>query len=285
MLRFPFYAWIRAGVLLYLVLPQTQGARIIYQTHIDPFLSKHESEIDTFISSAHDRAKAAGLQYLKRALEFVKVNILGLAPKKPSPPQSVPSGTSYAQSLLARFYLPAARKDTPPSPANDLYNLISAVLGQSRSSSSSSDALSPAQSAMPDLPTKDDRISYIVTQSERLRAVLHALDKEASRLLHPTPLNPTDDDDDDKPNVPVSVPVTVAGEGGPSMRKNKSETDFESVSRDDVGDSEGEEGQEEKRTATATATATTAGWMPWTWRKTNINSPPTSPPRAEKKDL
>uniref|UniRef100_L2GGK1 Protein YOP1 n=1 Tax=Colletotrichum fructicola (strain Nara gc5) TaxID=1213859 RepID=L2GGK1_COLFN len=72
----PFYAYIRLFFLLYLVLPQTQGARIIYQTHVHPFLQDNEAQIEEFISEAHDRLKAAGIAYLKRAIELIKTNDL-----------------------------------------------------------------------------------------------------------------------------------------------------------------------------------------------------------------
>src|SRR5438045_430888 len=62
--RIPFYPWIRAGFLLYLISPQTQGAKVLYQTYLHPFLEEHEIAIEDFISSAHDRAKEAGINYL-----------------------------------------------------------------------------------------------------------------------------------------------------------------------------------------------------------------------------
>ncbi|KAI9793053.1 MAG: hypothetical protein M1816_000951 [Peltula sp. TS41687] len=254
---FPFYAWIRAIFLLYLVLPQTQGARLIYQNHVHPFLSEYEYEIDTFISSAHDRAKAAGLQYIKRAIEFIKVNLLGLRPTTPSS-SSTSSGGTYAQNLLARFYIPAARKDpvppssssAPPPAANDLYNLIAGVMGQSRSSPGS-----PAEaevSPLSKIESKEERISYLETQRGRLRAVLQVLDKEASSLssLAGAPA---------APSAPDNVEHASSGsENASPMRKNKSEIDFENVEREDVG-------SEEKR-------ATTGGWMPWNWRSAGAST-------------
>jgi hypothetical protein len=78
--RFPFYAYLRLFLLSYLVLPQTQGARLLYQSYIQPFLAQHEADIDIFISHARNRARAVGLQYLKRAMNFMKENLLGLQP-------------------------------------------------------------------------------------------------------------------------------------------------------------------------------------------------------------
>ncbi len=78
--RFPFYAYLRLFLLSYLVLPQTQGARLLYQSYIQPFLAQHEADIDIFISHARNRARAIGLQYLKRAMDFIKENLLRLQP-------------------------------------------------------------------------------------------------------------------------------------------------------------------------------------------------------------
>ena len=73
----PFYAWFRLMLHCYLVLPGFQGAQTLYQTHVHPFLLEHENELDTFISEAHDRAKALGLLYAKQAVEWVKVMYAG----------------------------------------------------------------------------------------------------------------------------------------------------------------------------------------------------------------
>lgn len=110
----PFYYYFRLIFLLYLVLPQTQGARVLYQTYLHPFLTEHEANIDEFIGSAHARMRSAGLHYLKQAIAQLK-QALGLPTDPPSPPSPPPSSyassaaASYTQSLLARFTLPNAR--------------------------------------------------------------------------------------------------------------------------------------------------------------------------------
>ncbi|KAF9516599.1 hypothetical protein BS47DRAFT_1375973 [Hydnum rufescens UP504] len=47
----PFYWVIKTIFLLYLALPQTQGATLIYRTRLAPFLSLHEAEIDSALAS------------------------------------------------------------------------------------------------------------------------------------------------------------------------------------------------------------------------------------------
>src|SRR6266536_1221210 len=132
--RIPFYAWIRLGFLLYLILPQTQGARVLYESHVHPFLRDNEIAIDDFISSAHDRAKAAGVIYLKHAIELIRQHLLGLPPKDPTPPPT-PSTFTYAQSLIARFNIPSARPAMASNPissatstATDFYALLASAV-------------------------------------------------------------------------------------------------------------------------------------------------------------
>jgi len=76
--RFSFYAYLRLFLLFYLVLPQTQDARLLYQFYIQLFLAQHEADIDIFISHARNRARAVDLQYLKQIMNFVKENLLKL---------------------------------------------------------------------------------------------------------------------------------------------------------------------------------------------------------------
>ncbi len=85
--------------LLYLVLPQTQGARIIYQEHIHPWLEENETQIEDFIASAHDRLRAAGIAYLKRAIELLKTKVLGMPPGDPEP-ESAAAATDPRRPVL-----------------------------------------------------------------------------------------------------------------------------------------------------------------------------------------
>ncbi|KAL2266023.1 hypothetical protein VTJ83DRAFT_5375 [Remersonia thermophila] len=70
----PFYAYARFLFLLYLVLPQTQGARVIYETYVHPRLEENETAIEELIATAHERLRTAGIAYLKRAIELLRTN-------------------------------------------------------------------------------------------------------------------------------------------------------------------------------------------------------------------
>ncbi|CAK7227107.1 hypothetical protein SBRCBS47491_006457 [Sporothrix bragantina] len=149
----PFYQYFRLFFLLYLVLPQTQGARVLYQTHLHPWLTQHEAQIDEFIGSAHARMRSAGMHYLKQAIAYLR-KALGLPAAPDNGSQygaasashgaSGVSAQSYTQSLLARFTLPSARwpggamgsaaaaatsDPAVPSSGADFYNLLANAVG------------------------------------------------------------------------------------------------------------------------------------------------------------
>ncbi|KAL2062860.1 hypothetical protein VTL71DRAFT_5932 [Oculimacula yallundae] len=263
----PFYAWIRLGFLLYLILPQTQGAKVLYQSHVHPWLEENERSIDDFISSAHDRAKAAGYTYLKQAIELIKQHLLGLPPKEPSPP-ATPSTFSYTQSLIARFNLPSARPAFPTMPATstatDFYSLLASAVSAATSrdpasASSQPQDLSNSGMLIPPSVQGEERLSFIAAQRERLAILLSALDKEANTLQGQSV----------KPAVPRQVPSKFFdGSSGSEeeerpissgLSTRKSEADFEKI--------EAESGAEDVETIRrqVTRSSGSASWMPWSW--------------------
>jgi receptor expression-enhancing protein 1/2/3/4 len=262
----PFYAWLRLGLHLWLVLPQTQGAKIIYQEHIHPFLANHEREIEEFISKAHERAKTAGWQYLKQAVELFKEHVLGLPPKQASPQPSYYPGGSYAQNLLARFNLPSARDTTLAAGGlGDFYGLLSSAVGQVTATNRSQDAqaadLSASGTLIPaSIQGDSERISYIATQRERLSVLMKALDTEASNISSTSPGG--------------TRSTTPRGQGTErdenSVGRSRSEVSFDRVERDEV---EGDERPTRVRTKSG-------GWMPWNWK--GAEGPSTAGKESEK---
>ncbi|KAK0100549.1 hypothetical protein ONS95_007008 [Cadophora gregata] len=265
----PFYAWIRLGFLLYLILPQTQGAKVLYQSHVHPWLQTNERSIDDFISSAHDRAKAAGYTYLKQAVELIKQNLLGWPPKEPTPP-STPSTFSYAQSLIARFNLPSARPSMPAtSTATDFYSLLASAVSAATSrdpasASSQPRDLSNSGTLIPPTVSGEERLSFISAQRERLAILLSALDKEASSLQGQSV----------KPSTPRQVPSMffdgssgseeeerpVSSTSGDGLTTRKSEGDFEKIEAES-----GAEEAENTRRRQIKRSSGSASWMPWSW--------------------
>ncbi|GAA6061847.1 hypothetical protein JCM10212_000764 [Sporobolomyces blumeae] len=76
---FPFYYEFKTLVILWLVLPQIQGSTYLYQAHLSPFLSSHEHDIDSFLSSTRLRARQAGVDWFNSAVARVRAALLGQA--------------------------------------------------------------------------------------------------------------------------------------------------------------------------------------------------------------
>jgi receptor expression-enhancing protein 1/2/3/4 len=238
----PFYSWIRLGAHLYLVLPGQQGSVFVYQNYIHPFLYEHERDIDRFITSSHDKAKAAGLQYLKQGIEWVKVNLLGMQPRRPTPPAS--RNVSYSQSLLNRFVMPSARPEgyggaaSSATGANDLFSMLGNVMAQAagpsgapRSRDAQAKDLSASGNLVPPHMSGDERNAYISTQQDHLRTLLEAFNKEASREHTPaasSPPYPTNDG----PGPNLKDFLRPAAEG--LLNRSKSESEFEDLGYEHV---------------------------------------------------
>ncbi|KAH6842714.1 TB2/DP1, HVA22 family-domain-containing protein [Chaetomium sp. MPI-CAGE-AT-0009] len=299
----PFYAYIRLFFLLYLVLPQTQGARLIYEEYIHPRLEENETAIEEFIASAHERLRSAGIEYLNRAIELLKTNVLGMAPT----PQAAAAAAapepqtaqSYTQSLLARFTMPSPRWNPTPTTtapaasgvsggglATDFFALLTSAVGAATTSSStpstSTTARDPSSGAgnnggssiIPDAIRSAGaaaRVSFVRAQRERLRFVLSALDREEEDAA-----------------AAAAAAATGQGQGGGNggngggggvwdkrgslseqsvgsgLSKSRSEGDFEKLDAPSGGEEEGETGVR-RRGGEAGAAGKSGGWMPWGW--------------------
>ncbi|KAI9450113.1 TB2/DP1, HVA22 family-domain-containing protein [Lactarius psammicola] len=93
----PFYYLVKMLFLLYIALPQTQGASYLYQTQLAPTLRAHESQIDAALAQLRTRVFAF-LQARARMLwDYVIASATG--------PQAAPSAESSA---------PGAAQQGPP---------------------------------------------------------------------------------------------------------------------------------------------------------------------------
>ncbi|KAL2834234.1 TB2/DP1, HVA22 family-domain-containing protein [Aspergillus cavernicola] len=218
----PFYSWMRLGFFAYLVLPQTQGARMLYQDYVDPFLAHHEREIEDFIGRSHERAKTLGLQYLYQAIDWIRERVLGLPPQRPQTPP--PAGTaSYAQSLLSRFNLPSAVGGTSPAPTNDWYSAISsavAAVTSGKSNDARAEELSASGSLLPrEMASMSprDKAKFYSNQRDLLDVLRNALMKEESNL-----------------GTAAEVGDEDLAYGGSSLRKNRSDNSFDHIDHEDT---------------------------------------------------
>jgi hypothetical protein len=209
----------------YLVLPQTQGARVLYQDYVDPFLTHHEREIEEIIGRTHERAKALGLQYFYQAVDFIRVKVLGLPPQRPAtPPQ--PGAASYAQSLLSRFNIPMAGGSGAPGASgstNDWFSVLSAAVGSVTAGGKSQEAREEELSASGNLLQRQmqsmsgaEKAHFISTQRELLDHLRSTLAREEQG----SPRGELEADD-----LAYGVP----------LRKNRSENSFEVVDDEDLG--------------------------------------------------
>lgn len=202
----------------YLVLPQTQGARLLYQDYVDPFLTHHEREIEEMIGRTHERAKALGLQYFYQAVDFIRVKVLGLPPQPATPPP--PGAASYAQSLLSRFNLPAGAS----GPAtNDWFSVLSAAVGSVTATSKSPEAREEELSASGHLLQRQmqsmsgaEKAHFISSQRELLDHLRSTLAREEQGTTR---------GDLETDDLAYGLP----------LRKNRSENSFEVVDDEDLG--------------------------------------------------
>jgi len=80
--RFPFYYEVKTLLILWIVLPQPQGqgnggSTYLFQSHISPFLTNHESTIDGLNRSLSIRLKLIGRKISNRLLSSIRGIILG----------------------------------------------------------------------------------------------------------------------------------------------------------------------------------------------------------------
>ncbi|KAI0322703.1 TB2/DP1, HVA22 family-domain-containing protein, partial [Amylostereum chailletii] len=67
----PFYWEVKTIFLLFLSLPQTQGASFIYTTYLEPYYRQHENSIDSGIQSAQTETVAFLQSRVTKLFEFV----------------------------------------------------------------------------------------------------------------------------------------------------------------------------------------------------------------------
>ncbi|KAK5117944.1 hypothetical protein LTR62_003988 [Meristemomyces frigidus] len=263
----PFYSWIRLGLHIYLVAPGKQGCVFIYQAYISPFLEEHERQIDRMISEGHAKAKAAGMDAVKRGVEYVRVNMLGQAPKQPTPPPS--RNVSYSTHLLSRFTMPSARDGLAAAGTSDLFSL----LGKAISATTYPDAISRDDQArdlassgtlIPPSLSGHERDEFVNTQRDRLRTLLQAFDTEAyqpaaAATSSSQPRSPA-------PHRPSSRKSYLAPQDS-GMHQSRSESEFEDLGYETMPDPEQYRvNEEELRPRSSKAPAKGApGFGNWIW--------------------
>ena len=266
----PFYPWMRLALHLYLVLPGKQGSVFLYKEYIHPFLEQHERQIDRTISEGHAKAKAAGLDVVKRGIEYVRVQVLGQAPKQPSPPQS--RNVSYSAHLMDRFAMPNARQGLGAAVGTgDLLGMLGKALQQSTNPNVSSRDdqardLASSGSLVPPSLTGRERETYVNTQREHLRTLLQAFDTEAFNA------DSTSSGAQARPNItpqPSSRKSYLAPQNPGNMHKSRSDSEFEDLGYETTPDPEQyrarDDGEHRSRPTSSAQRSTRDG--PGSWRE------------------
>ncbi|CAN6605852.1 hypothetical protein TRVA0_003S00650 [Trichomonascus vanleenenianus] len=249
----PLYNVVRMAFMLWLVLPQSQGASQIYVAHVHPFLEKHEHEIDSFIAQTHENARALGVEYLQRASHFVRQYVSSLLfgaeyrdyesakrdedlrhqREEQLEPAATASGvqSSYADLLFSRFRYPAA---VSSSAASNLGSLLGGA--------SSSIRASLAKVSFPtEVQTKTDKLDYLNKQRSKLMELLTSLDERRDELAR-------------QEEEEISTPRALNSSASKSsLDSTASESDFDVVKKEEA-DNHARAEEDGQQTPTTSAT-------------------------------
>ena len=136
------------------------------------------------ISDGHEKARSAGLDAVKRVIEYIRVQFLGQEPKRPTPPVS--RNVSYTTQLFNRFALPSARAGPSGSGTSELLGLLGSALQQAYGDSASQGGqardLTASGNLIPTHLAGAEREDYVREQRERLSTLLRAFDAEADGM-------------------------------------------------------------------------------------------------------
>lgn len=104
----PFFQMFRFLFILWLVLPQTQGAAHIYIVYIGPFFDRHDKEIDQCMELAYSNALELSSRYLTTLVEFIKNYMYlffddGKKPLNPNYDDQNRNGTGQQQTSSISF--------------------------------------------------------------------------------------------------------------------------------------------------------------------------------------
>eukprot|EP00356_Strombidium_inclinatum_P015473 CAMPEP_0170492126 /NCGR_PEP_ID=MMETSP0208-20121228/11721_1 /TAXON_ID=197538 /ORGANISM="Strombidium inclinatum, Strain S3" /LENGTH=175 /DNA_ID=CAMNT_0010767821 /DNA_START=111 /DNA_END=638 /DNA_ORIENTATION=+ len=63
----PYYSIVRLVFFLFLMLPQTRGAQVLYKSVFQPFLKQHQKEIEEFVNKVSSQASEVGKDLAEQA--------------------------------------------------------------------------------------------------------------------------------------------------------------------------------------------------------------------------
>ena len=220
------------------------------------------------ISDGHEKARAAGLDVVKKVIEYVRTQLLGGEPRRPTPPAS--RNVSYTTALFNRFAIPAARDGLAGAGTSDIFGLIGKALQQNTySDSTSQDAqardLSASGTLIPQHLTGHEREDYVRAQREKLNTLLRAFDAEADSA--PGAWQSSSQPRSGTPRNPSSRKSYLAPQD-PDMHRSRSESEFEDLGYETMPDPEHFRPRTDgagDRTPLGPPAKGSAGWSNWIW--------------------
>eukprot|EP00240_Pyramimonas_obovata_P010784 CAMPEP_0118922250 /NCGR_PEP_ID=MMETSP1169-20130426/1239_1 /TAXON_ID=36882 /ORGANISM="Pyramimonas obovata, Strain CCMP722" /LENGTH=124 /DNA_ID=CAMNT_0006863085 /DNA_START=298 /DNA_END=672 /DNA_ORIENTATION=+ len=69
---FPLYSEAKVAFVVWLWQPRTQGAKLLYESFLKPFLLEHEQEVDRCIDESRTRATDLFASYWSRAMHYAQ---------------------------------------------------------------------------------------------------------------------------------------------------------------------------------------------------------------------
>ena len=172
--------------MLYLVLPQTQGAKVLYLDYLEPYITHHERQIDDFITNTHAQLQSIGFGYINVLIEFVRERILRQqSPQAPAHETGAGSYASYTNDFLSRFLMPQARP-SESQPVGGIYGALSGMAATAMGGAqagrlrglSDNDHNTDISEKLKGIQDPSQRANFISTERERLQARLRALESE-----------------------------------------------------------------------------------------------------------
>ncbi|XP_074273448.1 putative HVA22-like protein g [Silene latifolia] len=113
----PMYSEAKLAFIIYLWYPKTKGTTFVYDSFFQPYVSKHETEIDRNLLELRSRAGDTASMYCQRAVSFGQTRIFEILQYVATQSTPRPQPTQAEQHAPAARHVPAtvvASPDAPP---------------------------------------------------------------------------------------------------------------------------------------------------------------------------
>jgi receptor expression-enhancing protein 1/2/3/4 len=179
--RVPFYYPLKTLFLLWLALPQTAGSSYLYTTHVQPFFSSHEKEIDSALSQLKTYVYSYLQRLLRNAWKHVAASV-GQTPSGEARPDALDEGSITSEAAV-HASAPPTLSDPLSGPVNLMQTwwhaygptVVAAGTGFMRQAQTTAQASSQAMETPPAGPSRFNSTQSILDRRRQLEAELAAL--------------------------------------------------------------------------------------------------------------